>query len=231
MGYYANRGSNGGNKMIELLSPKQISKEQRPTEIICTDSIGWNYPLDFHWLYSKLKPIKKNSVVLDVGCGNSPFHTFAEEKLGINIVGIDREEGFCHQPIVTNTDIFQDFMDCEIKNADVVYWLSSIEHNKLEDIRKLYLKSMEVLKDGGLFLATFPVSKKTCWFEPSEQTNLSLKDACSVFNDTTTGVFENVHKEYREDYLSLKSRYSQRYGEFSEQDPTFVVGCVSKIKE
>lgn len=217
--------------MIELLSPKQISKQDRLTEPICTDNIGWNYPLDFHWLYSQLQKVAKVSQVLDVGCGNSPFHTFAEQNLGINITGIDRESGYCHQPVVTNADIFQDFADCEIRNADVVYWLSAIEHNKPEDIQKLYLKSMEVLKEGGLFLATFAVSRETSWFAPSEQTNLSLEDACSVFDDTTTSVFDDIHKEYQEDYLNLRSRYSKRYGGFSEQDPAFVVGCVSKIRE
>lgn len=215
--------------MIELLSPKQISEQRRPTESICTNDIGWNYPLDFHWLYSKLESVKKDATVLDVGCGNSPFHAFAEKTLGINIIGIDRKEGFCHQPTVTNVDIFQDFMDCDIKNADVVYWLSSIEHNKLEDIKKLYVKSMEVLKGGGVFLATFPVSKETSWFEPSEQTNLSLKDAQVVFEDTSNGALEDIHGEYK-DYLNLKSRYSKRYKGFSDKDPAFVVGCVSKTK-
>lgn len=217
--------------MIELLSPKQISKEERPTKEICTENIGWNYPLDFHWLYSQLRNVSKNSLILDVGCGNSPFHIFAEQRLGINIVGIDREDGYCHQPIITNADIYKDFADCEIRNADIVYWLSAIEHNRFEDIQKLYIKSMEVLKRGGLFLATFAVSKETSWFEPSEQTNLSIRDACSVFDDIVDGVFDDIHKEYREDYLNLKTRYSKRYGGFSEQDPIFIVGCVSKIKE
>jgi hypothetical protein len=75
--------------MIELLSPKKIGAIDRPTKSI-EGGVGWNYGLDFYWLFEQLKGVDSDALILDVGCGNSPFHTFAEDKLGIDIKGIDR---------------------------------------------------------------------------------------------------------------------------------------------
>jgi len=211
--------------MIELLSPKKIGAIDRPTKEI-ENGVGWNYALDFHWLFKQLKGVSKDSLILDVGCGDSPFHTFAEDRLGLDIKGIDRSEGFCHQPVKSNMDYEMDFMDCEIKNADVVYWLSSIEHNNLDTIKKLYNKSLEVMKPGGLLLITFPVSKRTYWFEPSQQTNLSIEDASLIFGDKVRGDFEKVHSEYQ-NYMELKDKYIARYGGFGKEDPAFIVGALS----
>lgn len=89
MEHTLNRRSYRGDEMIELLSPKKIGAIDRPTKSI-EGGVGWNYGLDFYWLFEQLKGVDSDALILDVGCGNSPFHTFAEDKLGIDIKGIDR---------------------------------------------------------------------------------------------------------------------------------------------
>lgn len=234
--------------MIELISPKmikneiQLGKEFKSFGIDFHDinsGLGWNYALDHIWLYNKIssyiqeKQLKKPSI-LDVGCGNSPFHNFVEKKLNINITGIDRPQGFCHQEIVTNADYFcefQDFKELEKNSVDIIYWLSAIEHNKISTIKNLYKKSIYFLKPGGLLLITFPISKKTYWFKDSQQTNLSLKRASKIFKEEKIiGDFDDIHDEFRKDYLLLKEKYFKRYGHFDVNDPEFIVGGLEQIK-
>ena len=159
--------------MIHLINPYEI-QEKRETILslsayginhLTQDSaLGWNYVLDHVWLTEQISEYVKNSdrvfpVILDVGCGNSLFHNFLEDRLGIKIWGIDRPEGYCHQNVVRNVDFFVDFLDFnyfEPHSVDVIYWLSSIEHNDIETIQHLYRKSLELLRPGGLLLITFP---------------------------------------------------------------------------
>ena len=77
---------------------------------------------------------------------------------------------------------FLEFNNFEPGSIDIIYWLSSIEHNQIQQIKQLFAKSMELLRPGGLLLITFPLSQKTEWFYESQQTNLSPKDALEIFD-------------------------------------------------
>jgi hypothetical protein len=116
--------------------------------------------------------------------------------------------------------------------VDIIFWLSSIEHNEVNTIKRLYKKSKYFLKKGGLLLITFALSKETYWFKPSQQTNLSIKDAKKVFNDKkVVGNYDKIHDEYRENILLLKDKYKKRYEHFNESDPEFIVGGVRQIMQ
>lgn len=234
--------------MIELLSPQKISKEKILINELksfgldyldLNSTLGWNYVLDHIWLYRNIRNYLQsqklsNPVILDVGCGNSPFHNFVEDKLCVNIWGIDRPEGFCHQEELINTDYFVEFLklkDFEENSVDILYWLSAIEHNGIESIRDLYTKSLYFLKPGGLLLITFPISRKTYWFKDSQQTNLSIEDAVRIFDDNDIeGNFDNIWQEFRDNNLSLIDKYKKRYKHFSKEDPEFIVGGLNQIK-
>ncbi len=234
--------------MIEVISPSKIEKNQSLIGELVKfgldyfdpkSVIGWNYILDHVWLIENMEDFLENSnidnpVVFDVGCGNSPFHNFAEKSLGIDIVGIDRPEGYCHQENLSNTDYSVDFLEFNEfpkESIDMIYWLSSIEHNEELVIKKLYRKSISLLKPGGLLLITFPLSRKTCWFEESQQTNLSVRDAKLIYNESEIlGDYDVVIKEFRENALLLKDRYKKRYGRFGPNDPQFIVGGLSQKK-
>lgn len=234
--------------MIEIISPQEIGKRKNLIRdlkkfgldyVDKNSTLGWNYVLDHVWLYESIQKYLENNeidkpVIFDVGCGNSSFHNFLEESLQIKIIGIDRPEGFCHQQNITNVDYIVEFLKFnkyERRSVDVIYWLSAIEHNKIKDIRRLYKKSLYFLKPGGLLLITFPLSEKTCWFQESQQTNLSIEDAKKIFNENKIkGNFKEIEKEFQDNYLLLKERYETRYGHFNPEDPQFIVGGLKQIE-
>lgn len=124
---------------------------------------------------------------------------------------------------------FRRFSKSFTEMADIVFWLSSIEHNSLEEQRACVEDSLRVLKPGGLFLATFAYAPQTHWDEPSEQFNLSAADAEQVMGShwNSPPDFENTVSKYRLDLMDLDSRHSQRYG---TQEYAFIVAGASIIR-
>jgi SAM-dependent methyltransferase len=226
---------------IDILKDKNLHNDLAQYNIDIKDPsypIGWNYILDYLWLYKNIKNYLssqdvENPIIFDVGCGNSKFYNILEENLNVKIIGIDRPRGFCHQKKTRNVKYFVDFLkfkDFPENSIDIIYWLSAIEHNEINQIKKLHKKSRYFLKKGGLLLMTFALSKKTCWFEPSQQTNLSIEDAKKVFHDKEVlGDYDKIHDEYRKNTLLLKDRYQRRYKHFNKSDPEFIVGGVKQI--
>lgn len=227
--------------MLELLSPYQL--QCNPFHIkLLTHGIkgGWNYALDHTWLFDKITSYVDShnvSVILDVGCGNSMFHPFLEQQLNMGIIGIDRIDGLCPHPGRTPImDLCGDFLELSQKLrgvADIVFWLSSIEHNSIEDQKRCVQASLHTLKPGGLFLATFGYSRETHYYAPSEQTNLSAEDAQEVFQSQWLKPpdFESVVKEYRANYMDVDTRHRRRYGtseyDFVVAGATIISGSVS----
>ncbi len=227
--------------MLQILSPKAINESPYRRRLAEAGiKGGWNYALDHAWLFEQIDTyIKERNllfpVILDVGCGNSMFHPFIEKELRLGIIGIDRVEGMCpHTPGRTNIiDICADFRELShrlAEIADIVYWLSSIEHNTIPEMKRCLEASLRVLKPGGLFLATFAFSSQTHYYEPSDQTNLSACDAVTVFEIPWKSEpdFETTVEEFRLDLMDLDSRHSKRYG---TNDYAFVVAGASILKE
>jgi len=114
---------------------------------------------------------------------------------------------------------------------DIIYWASSIEHNTLEEMRKFYKHSIDLLNPGGLFLATIALSERTFWQEKTKQTNLSLSEAKETFDITeVSGNFNLSKEQYRENYHNLRDTYSKRFDKFDLNAPLYIVGGVKKIK-
>lgn len=226
--------------MLELLSPRKI-QESLYRRRLAEAGIkgGWNYALDHAWLFEKIDGYvnahsQEKLIILDVGCGNGMLHTFLEETLHLGIIGVDRIYGKCpFNERDRRMDLCIDFAEENtfFKNSvDIIYWCSSIEHNTVEVQKVCVQKSLEALKPGGLFLATFGYSKNTRYFKPSEQTNLDAKDAREVFGVPWIGTidFDRVVQEYKEDILDLDTRHYKRYG---TRDFDFIVGAADIIKQ
>ena len=224
--------------MLKLLSPLEIQGNKWRAEL-AENGIqgGWNYYLDHAFLYEEIASYvaQHNSeylTILDVGCGNSMLHTFLEDKLHLGIIGVDRVVGHCPFDVRDKRmDLCIDFNDNEIfhENVDIVFWNSAIEHNEIDVIKKSINASHRALKSGGLFLATFAISPETHWFPPAQQTNLSIADAESTFNDVFEGPvdFYELVKEYKSSSMDLFDRHRKRFGtdEFS-----YIVGASRQIK-
>jgi GT2 family glycosyltransferase/glycosyltransferase involved in cell wall biosynthesis/ubiquinone/menaquinone biosynthesis C-methylase UbiE/TolA-binding protein len=234
--------------MITIIDPEIISKNTDILLELKKDGIdhlngepahGWNYALDHVWIIGEMEQYLRDKrgqelVILDVGCGRSKLHNFLESKFNIRILGIDRPYGYCHQQKSPNIDYYEDFLELKSfaeNSVDIVMWLSAIEHNKSERICELYQKSMKLLKHGGLFLATIALSNRTHWFEPSQQTNLSLSDSKNIFEENEVQyALDDIKIKYRNNVLFLREKYERRYEKYDNDDPAFVVGGVKKIK-
>lgn len=233
---------------LTILDPQEIAKESTLLKKLQEYGLnhleeipntGWNYALDQVWMINELdsyfrdKELNKLTLV-EVGCGKSIFHNYLEDTYHTRIIGVDRPQGFCNPKEFRNVDYFIDFRhltDIDPNSVDVIFWLSSIEHNPLDQIKELFDKSIRLLRDGGILLATLAIGKETSWFVPSEQTILTLDDAeklfglSKIYND-----YEDIHHKYRQNVLFLKERYQRRYGHFDDQDPLFIVGGLKTVK-
>lgn len=229
------------NGTIELLSPVKISQSPYRKKLVDANIRGgWNYALDHTWLYENIDQyIKKNTAVqfpvtLDIGCGNGMLHTFLESELHIGVIGIDRVFGLCpYDSRDPRMDLCIDFTKENTffkNNVDIIYWCSSIEHNEPEQQKICVQKSLEALKPGGLFLATFGYSKTSNFFKPSDQYNLSEKDAENVFNCKWKQKpdFDAMVSEYKKDLMEIDSKHTKRYG---TSEYSFLVAGVSIIKK
>lgn len=209
--------------MLELISPEKISHSKWRQRLEKAGiKGGWNYALDHAWLYEKIDTYiserpDQTPTILDVGCGNSMLHTFLEEELHLGIIGIDRIYGKCpFNERDKRMDLCINFLANDIfkENVDIVYWCSSIEHNTIPEIKQCIAKSFEALKPGGLFIATFAVSETTHYFQPAEQTNLSLSDAQETFRDSFKGETDIsiIISEYKKNPFGLMERHNKRFG-------------------
>ena len=225
--------------MLEIVSPNRINDSPYRRRLAEAGiKGGWNYALDHAWLFEKIDQYLKSSaikfpVIVDVGCGNSMFHPFLEKELSLGIIGIDRINGLCPHPQRTNlmdycVD-FRTYTGFPENSADIIFWLSSIEHNSLEGQRECLRASLRVLKPGGLFLATFGFAPETLYYEPSQQTNLSAVDAARVFGVEwkDTPDFYRTVEEFRLDLMEWDTRHTKRY---QTHDYAFVVAGAEIIK-
>jgi hypothetical protein len=205
--------------MIGLLDPRKI----KTTNSDLWTHAGWSYCLDYSWIIEhSVDHAKDISLILDVGCGVqpcSPLGSRLAELCGAECIGVDRNFG-------------PDFLDfVPPRPPDLIVWASSLEHNTSSTMKMLYLRSMDMLAPGGLFLATITVSGKSHWFEPSANQCLGPQDAVELFNEKEMhGDYTDVHLAYR-NHEFMMSKYLARYGHFNEQDPDFVIAGVMKCKE
>jgi SAM-dependent methyltransferase len=200
--------------MIELLDPRKIEKVYPELWI----NAGWSYSLDYSWIIHNCFPRGANLVV-DVGCGTSPLGPFVAKKIGAVYQGVDKIFGM-------------DFIDYEPpRKADVILWASSLEHNTPEMMRKLYLRSIDMLAPGGVFLATITIAETTHWFQPAVNTNLSPIDAAKLFDERILiGDIHEVWKAYREDN-QMMDLYRNRFGHFDDKDPLYIIAGVMRVKK
>ena len=201
--------------MIRLLGPDVMNEKYSKI----WEGRGWNYAIDYSWLIKEIKKFGGTSM-LDVGCSGSPLGPAIASYLDAEYLGVDRVLG---QP---------DFLEADIpeNKYDLIMWSSSLEHNKKEKMKALYSKSMRLLKKNGLFIATIAASKKTEWFFPAQQTNLSTSDICSMFGEVAVlGDYDKTLKEYR-DNAELSKKYIDRFGYMGPDDPAYLVCGVMKVK-
>lgn len=207
--------------MIELLDPRKI--ERVAPEL--WQNAGWSYALDYSWIIlhcDEYMPSKGGALVIDAGCGVAPFSplgAYIGRMLGAQVIGVDRNMG-------------RDFMTyVPPEPPEIIFWASSLEHNTVEDMKKLYLRSMELLAPGGIFLATITVGFASSWFEPSANMILTPEAAAMVFDETEmSGNLQDVWQAYRQDH-QMMAKYGGRYGHFNENDPDFIIAGVMKVKE
>ena len=200
---------------LKLLSPR----EYPPRPELENLGAGWSYSLDYAWALPYLEAYR-GKALLEVGV--TDFGEYAAGLYNLNRMGVDRAP----HPRASMRGEFDD-INFSVFRPNVILWISSLEHNSLSEMERLYQKSMDGLAKGGAFLATVPIARRTEWFADAQQTNLSIEDAERIFGEPMTGEFETVWTEYREDKY-LRQKYISRFGRFGKDDPAYIVGAVCK---
>jgi len=191
------------------------------------------YLMDWSFIFEQIDIWKKNnpgiSTILDIGCGNSMFHTFLESHYKHGIIGIDRSDTtdpnskfakFAKEghTMVNAIDICCDFIEEGVKffnnNVDIVFWNSAIEHNSIENMKKAVDVSLNSLKKKGIFISTWALGEKTHWNKSISATILSSDDAKEIFqtNWIEEPNFKSISNEFKENNLSLKDWHLKRFG-------------------
>lgn len=219
---------------LKLLSPIETNKS-RYYKIILKNkpkvlgSVA--YHMDWTFIFEQIDLWKKNNknknaIILDVGCGNSTFHTFLEQYYKHGIIGIDRTdstkdyikfEKLGHK-MVNAIDLCTDFVDNGekffSKKVDIVFWNSAIEHNNIPRMKKAIKVSMNCLRRGGIFVSTWALGEKTFWHKEAIASILSVKDAENIFKSKWIKKpnYNSIKKEYIQNILGLNKWHKDRFG-------------------
>lgn len=212
--------------MLEIVNPKLLKNPLDITNI----GGGWSYVLDYSFadqVIGEHCQEHKTNTVLDVGCGKSRFYKHIGDKYNLKVYRTDRKP-------FPGIDFTGNFEDINFnKTFDIVYWISSIEHNETNKIKSLYLKSMSLLNPGGLFVATYPVAEKTSFYYVGNrmQTDLSMEDAMNIYDETEyVGNLSEIKNLYGTNIFHLRDKYVGRFKKFDKNDPIYVTACTYKVK-
>lgn len=212
--------------MIEILDPTKI----HPSPLIKKMSDGWHYCLDYQWLIAQLLDFVPpgGDTILDVGSYFSQLSVLVERE-GYRVETMDRSP----DGLYYHHGEFLEYDFSDYGPYDVILWASSIEHQETKEaIRDCYLKSMEILKPGGVFMATFPiVNGPTEWYPQAHQWNLSKQDAMRLFDeDTIRGNFQSIWEAYRTNRYDLRTKYVARFGKWDYSTPVYITAGIVKVK-
>lgn len=134
-----------------------IEYYNRNAEAYASDTVN----VDFSLAQNRfLSYIQSNGSILDFGCGSGRDTKFFKEK-GFDVVAIDGSEELCkiaetHTGIKVKCMLFQE-LD-EVNKYDGVWACSSILHLTREDLKTVFQKMINSLKNDGIIYTSFKYS-------------------------------------------------------------------------
>ena len=122
------------------------------------------------------------STVIDYGCGVGRVLKYVAERAG-RVIGLDICQGFISKarPLATgNVEFFpsDEFEERDI--ADLVYCLQVMEHNNSLNQKIIMGNILEILKDGGTCIVSFPRHEST-YYEENETLHKFTRDEVEAF--------------------------------------------------
>jgi len=225
---------------LELLSPKKILSEEnlktleniRKYSLLENNRIGWNYPLDYLWINKNFKSsFLLNNKVLDIGCGPGAIHGWLEDIHNIDIIGLDLnrwERDYVDIVGDFNKKSLHKQYGWENDSFDIIFSVSSLEHQTPWMHYRSVQLSMRLLRQGGMLLSTVAASpNKTVKFPKPYQYNLSKKALERVYRSKFQEFdYSSISDEYIESKI-ICDGYEKRFNQkIPIQMPYLSVGAV-----
>ncbi|STO31222.1 tellurite resistance protein TehB [Fusobacterium necrogenes] len=119
---------------------------------------------DMSYLYSKFleKLPQNNGKILDLGCGSGRDSKYFKN-LGFEVVALDMSEELAKRAgeYIGQEVIVKDMRELNFHNEFVGVWAcASILHIPIEEVKVVFEKVFESLKNGGIFYSSFKYGEK-----------------------------------------------------------------------
>lgn len=210
--------------MIEILDPRSMSVYPATWSL----GSGWHYPLDYTWAINQVGAfVLPGERILDVGSLYSGLGKYLKS-IGYNVHTVDRD-------VSSKADTIGDFLELSIPTNlyNAITWISSIEHqDSLSDIERCYSRSMDLLRPGGVFIATVGICPdRSYYWEEIKGWVLSLRDSMRIFDSKVVkGRYKNIWPAYRDNVYKLRDSYVARFGAWDNYSPAYIAAGVVKVK-
>ena len=202
-------GNFTSSELLKIFTEKSLLENKR---------IGWNYPLDYIYIFKKFVDLyQPGMVVFDIGCGPSPLHMFLEELFGIEIIGIDTRQwsgGDCvdHVGKFVIDSNFTSSIEKIYGKPHLVISISAFEHINLKE----HKECIDYFGDIGTHaLITTCISSSGLRSVIRNQINLGIKDINSIYNaqlpSNAKEKLADIANQYVKNEL-LSNAHSERFG-------------------
>lgn len=228
--------------MLKILDPRELDPiayeqgyldEIKEFSLLENKRIGWNYPLDYIWIYKEVQGfLRSGQRILDIGCGPGAIHGYLESTYGVDIIGVD-----INRWDDDYVDLVGDFGSSEFReingfgreSLDVVISTSAFEHIEPARHKEVIQVIKDTIKPGGCFISTTTIAPKKTRTVYSNQWDLSQEDLELVYGEELVGNYKEI-KSFYQNHKEMPKLYKERFGRWLPWYPKYLSIGYSYVK-